>query len=136
MSEPRFDFVQDSLRGRISSGISNMLIERKQKKDRQQLKNEFDKVIYFKTETLKTVYGPQEYLIFYTDNGVISPNLSPSQLDLVFKAKKGYIGFKQEMDKTRGRVNKFAVQPLDRAHSYPCDINLELLIGNNVAIPF
>lgn len=128
---PEFDFAQRPLSYRIIDGINGFINKDTNKK----LDNNFDKVIYFKTETRKTCIGELKYIVFYTDGSVVCPDLTPKQIVKIREAQKGYIGFKQERDKVRGCYNTYAVQHLDRAHSYPHNINLDLLIENNMVLP-
>ena len=126
-----FDFAQKPLRYKVMDGISGLM---NNKKSSKKLSSDFDKIIYFKTESTKGQFEDTKYLVFYTDGGVVTPDLSPKQLKEVISAQKGYIGFKQEVDKLRGIVHSYTVKRLERAHSYPCEINLELLIANNAVL--
>lgn len=126
-----FDFASKSLKDKMVDGVTSLM----QKKSREKLSSDFDKIIYFKTEVQKTCLGEFRYLVFYTDSGVICPTLSEKQLKNVVEARKGYIGFKQEVDKIRGIVNLYTIKPLERAHSYPYNIDLDVLVGNNAVLP-
>lgn len=127
----KFDFASKSLKDKMVDGVTSLM----QKKNREKLSYTFDRVIYFKTEVQKTCLGEFRYIVFYTDGGVVCPTLSEKQLKKVVEAQKGYIGFKQEVDKVRGLVNLYTVKQLERAHSYPYDIDLDVLVGNNAVLP-
>lgn len=128
----KFDFARKPLANRMFDGMTTML---QKGKHREKLSSDFDSVIYFKTEIQKTCLGEFRYIVFYTDGGVVCPTLSEKQLKKVIEAQKGYIGFKQEVDKLRGVVNLYTVKQLERAHSYPYNIDLDILVGNNVVLP-
>lgn len=130
-NNPEFDFAQRPLSYRIIDGITGFMNKQSDKK----LDQDFDRVIYFKTESRKTSVGELRYIVFYTDSSVVCPDLSPKQISMIKEAGKGFIGFKQMVDKVRGRYNTFSVKHLDRAHSYPCNLNLDLLIENNAVLP-
>ncbi len=133
MSNPEFDFAQKPLNYRIADGLNGFFGK---KKTSQKLAEQFDKLVYFKIESRRTVVGELSYLVFYNDSSIVCPDLSPKQLKEVIAAKKGYIGFVQNYDKIRNRqVNKYTVKALERAHSYPCNINLDALIETNAVIP-
>lgn len=132
-SEAKFEFAQRPLKYRIAEGVSNLFENRSSNK---KLDETFDRIIYFKTETQKTVVGTLSYLVFYNDSSIVCPELTPKQLKEIIAAKKGYIGFVQSYSKARKeQVNQYAVKALERAHSYPHEINLDLLIAGNAVIP-
>lgn len=128
---PEFDFAQKPLSYRIMDGLTGFMNKDTNKK----LENDFDRIIYFKTETMKTCVGELKYIVFYTDANIVCPDLTPKQVTKIKAAQKGYIGFKQQRDNVRGCYNTYAVQHLSRAHSYPHNINLDLLIENNAVLP-
>ena len=130
--ELNFDFVNKPLKDRMVDGVASLM---QKGKSREKLSSDFDKVIYFKTEVQKTCLGDFRYIVFYTDSGVICPTLSEKQLKRVVEAQKGYIGFKQEVNRVRGVVNLYTVKQLERAHSYPYNIDLDVLVGNNAVLP-
>lgn len=128
----KFDFASKSLKDKMVDGVSSLM---QKGKSREKLSSDFDRVIYFKTEVQKNCLGEFRYIVFYTDGGVVCPTLSEKQLKKVVEAQKGYIGFKQEVDKVRGIVNLYTVKQLERAHSYPYNIDLDVLVSNNTVLP-
>ncbi len=131
MAKKDFDFANVPLRYRISDTVKGFM----NKSSKKTVKGlEFDEIIYFKKETLSNMFGGTSYIVFYTDGSFVCPNLSNKQINEIKKIEKGYIGFLSEIEKNRGSVNKYSINRLDRAHSYPSELNLERLVENGYAL--
>ena len=129
--EYEFDFAQKPISYRIMDGLSSL----RRKDSNKKIEQDYDSIVYFKTESVKSVLGDMKYVVFYNDHSIVCPDLSPKQIKMIKDFKKGYIGYKQERDVNRGWLNKYTIVPFDRAHSYPCEINLDRLIENNMVLP-
>lgn len=136
--EYTFDFVGKPLRYRIMDGITNMRRENSRKK----LEQENDEVIYFKTESVKTVLGETRYVVFYNSSGFVSPFdsagkciFSPKQENMIINTGKGYIARNTVRNEYRGWVKNYTIVPYERAHSYPASFNLDKLIAKGMVLP-
>ena len=136
--EYTFDFVGKPLRYKISDGIANM----RRKKSNKKIEEENDEVIYFKTESVKTVFGETRYIVFYNSYSFVSPFdkegksiFSPKQESSIISTGKGYIARNTVRNEYRGWVKNYTIVPYDRAHSYPAELNLDYLISRGMVLP-
>lgn len=131
--ELKFDFAQVPLTYRIIDTVKGLF---NKKGSTKKFGQEFDKVVYFKKEKYNSNICQDAFIVFYTDNSVVCPNLNPDQVKRVKDAEKGYIASRSRYDEKTGMwKNEYTVVSLDRAHSLPCEINLELLVENNFVLP-
>lgn len=131
MRNQGLDFVGTPLRYKVIDGVSGLF-----QKKTEKVQECFDKIYYFKTESLNDAnFKGLSYIVFYTGHDFIVPTLTQKQLSACIDARKGYIGFKSSVDRNRGVVHQYVVQPLNRAHPMPFKADLEVLVNKGLATP-
>lgn len=130
MKNNGFDFVGVPLRYKVTETVKEFFTPKKDTK----IRDCYDRIYYFKTVELKDGnFKGLYYIVFYTDSKFIIPPISRKQFDECVAKKKGYIAFQTVQDKNRGLIKQYLVKGLDRAHSFPKEMDLEKLIDNGLA---
>lgn len=104
----------------------------------EKAQDKFETVIYFKVIPSKyNDFFKVNYLVVYDNFKIINPsNLTLAQLRKAEELGKGYIGFMTKKNTITGDFTKrYASVGLSRAHKLPCNVDVDFLAENGMALP-